>query len=202
MKLLKSLAPILPYLTVGIGLFWARSAWVAILGYHAGILVVLHLARFRASFGAKQHAGRWSALSVTLGLSGIALFWLWPLFGISPRLASDLELLGLSGRTWPLFIAYGSLVNPWLEEWYWRGYLGNPAKHPVWMDALFAGFHVLVLMNWVPAGWVLFAVLILCAAGWFFRQAARESGGLPPAALGHAAADFSILVVAYFYSVK
>jgi hypothetical protein len=62
-------------------------------------------------------------------------------------------------------------------------------------DFLYAGFHALILIHKVPIVSIFFAVAALALAGWFWRQLAREEGGgLLAPALGHMAADFTILV--------
>jgi hypothetical protein len=44
---------------------------------------------------------------------------------------------------------------------------------------------------------VIYSLLVLVLAGWFWRQIAREDGGLLAPVLGHMAADFTILVAIY-----
>ncbi|MCL4259993.1 MAG: hypothetical protein KJZ52_05120, partial [Anaerolineales bacterium] len=62
-------------------------------------------------------------------------------------------------------------------------------------DFLYAGFHALILIRKVPSSSILFAVVALVGAGWLWRQIARkEDGGLLAPALGHMAADFTILM--------
>jgi hypothetical protein len=43
----------------------------------------------------------------------------------------------------------------------------------------------------------LFALTLLVLAGWFWRQIYREDKGLLAPALGHMAADFTILLAVY-----
>ncbi len=49
--------------------------------------------------------------------------------------------------SWPLFIAYFSLVNPFFEEYFWRGVLGSNSKKLYIGDAAYAGYHILILWN-------------------------------------------------------
>ena len=54
--------------------------------------------------------------------------------------------MGLSSSTsWLLFIAYFSLVNPFIEEYFWRGVLGSNTKKFYIGDLVYAGYHALVL---------------------------------------------------------
>jgi hypothetical protein len=201
---MKWLAPILPYLAVGIGLFWFHNGWTTLLGFHLGILISLLLARPEPPVHIlfKSHHMRWMVLSILLcGTSGISLYFLRDSFGIVKDLPAQVESLGLTGGTWTLFITYFVLVNPLLEEYFWRGYLGSPTKGLFPSDVAYAGFHGLILMGKMQTSAVICSLLVLVLAGWFWRQIAREDGGLLAPVLGHMAADFTILIVIYRLSL-
>lgn len=84
-----------------------------------------------------------------------------------------------------------------MEEYFWRGYLGSPTKKPHMSDFVYAGFHALTLAGSMPVASILYSLTALVLAGWFWRQIAREDGGLLASVLGHMAADFAILMVVY-----
>ncbi len=194
----KWLAPILPYLAVGAGLFFFQNAWATLLGFHAAILLVLALARPALPPAAlfKSKHPKWILFSVLFcSTSGIGLFFLWDVFGVSPDLPARLRALGLTSSTWLGFIAYFSLVNPFIEEYFWRGFLGSDSLKPRVGDFIFAGYHALILWGRVHPLSTLFAVTVLVSAGWLWRQISRLDEGLLAAVLGHAIADFSILFV-------
>jgi membrane protease YdiL (CAAX protease family) len=197
---MKRIAPLLAYLSVGLGLFVFHSAWGALLGFHAAILGSLLIAKpgIPASILTKSTNVRWIFSSLLLtGTSGIALFLLWDRFRVADDLPAQLASLGLTSSTWVPFITYFTAVNPFLEEYFWRGYLGDPAGNPYSSDFLYAGFHSLILIGRVPPGSILFALIMLTLAGWFWRQIAREDRGLLAPVLGHMAADLSILMTVY-----
>lgn len=197
---MKWLITILPYLAVGLGLFWFQNAWVALLGFHFAIVVSLLLARSPVPIQLlfKNNHIRWILLSIFLaGSSGIFLYFFKPYFGIAKDLPARLETLGLTRSTWPGFIAYFVLVNPFVEEYFWRGFLGNPAYGLYGSDFLYAGFHALILIGKVQTGPILYSLFVLVLAGWFWRQIVREDGGLLAPVLGHMAADFTILLAVY-----
>jgi hypothetical protein len=190
-------APLMAYITVATGLFGMHNAWFALLGFHAAIAGSLFVAKPNTPMLQlfKTNDLKWVLVSVLLcGTSGIFLYFLWPYFGIADDLREQTESLGLTASTWPAFIAYFSLVNPFIEEYFWRGYLGNTASGVHLYDAVFAGYHVLILIGKVQFPAILFALSTLVLAAWFWRQITRKADGLLAAVLGHLTADLSILL--------
>ena len=201
---MKWIAPALAYLAVFLGLFAFHSAWAALLGFHAAILGSLWIARpnIPLSILLKNSNKKWIAVSLLVcGSSGFALFFLWNVFGIASDLPAQVEALGLNAQTWFPFIAYFALVNPFIEEYFWRGYFGNPTKSLYLSDFIYSGFHGLILIGKVHSYSILFGLSVLVFAGWLWRQIAREDHGLLAPVLGHMAADFSILLVVYKMTV-
>lgn len=197
---MKWLAPVLAYLAVGLGLFVFQSAWGALVGFHLAILVTLFIAKPGLSplilFQFKRL--RWTVFSVLVcGSSGVTLYVLWARFGFAPDLAQQVQALGLSGTSWPPFILYFTLVNPLVEEYFWRGWLGSETTALHVSDFLYAGFHGLILFHKVQPVTILFALSMLVLAGWFWRQLYRSERGLLAAVLGHCAADCTILLAVY-----
>ena len=200
---MKWLTPLLPYLAVAIGVFWLRNAFAALLGFHVAILFSLLLARSQVPLRIlfKSRDIRWVVLNVLLcGSSGVSLYFLWSFFGVVSDLPAEVQAFGLTSAVWPLFIAYFALVNPLVEEYFWRGYLGSSSRglHP--SDFFYAGFHGLILAGKIQAGAVLYSLVVLVLAGWFWRQIARADEGLLAPVLGHMAADFTILMAIYLRS--
>jgi membrane protease YdiL (CAAX protease family) len=197
---MKWFAAIPGYLAVGLGLFAFRNAWIALLGFHLAIVLSLLIAKpsLPVAILFKGQNIKRIILSVLLcGSSGIALYFLWDKFGIVSDISAQTESFGLNSHTWLPFIAYFTLVNPFVEEYFWRGYLGSPTQTLYPGDFLYAGFHALILIGKMQTGSILYGMLALVTAGWFWRQIAREDHGLLAAALGHMAADFTILMTIY-----
>jgi hypothetical protein len=151
------LAPLVPYITIPVGLFIGHSAWFAILGYHLAMLIILVLDRGLANFKTIwQSRGYGYPLAMLLcGAAGGILIWaLWPYLNVPPGITGQLGELGLNQGNWPFFLVYFAGVNPWLEELYWRGYLGSRSRRPVINDVFFAGYHVLVLAGKIEIIWL------------------------------------------------
>jgi uncharacterized protein len=201
---MKWFTPISPYLAVGIGIFWFHQAWLALLGFHFAIVLSLLVAKphLPVKILFKSNDFRWVILSVLLcGNSGIFLYVFCSYFDVVSDLPAQVESFGLTASTWFVFIVYFVLVNPLIEEYFWRGYLGNPTKRLHISDFLYSGFHGLVLMNKMPTGAVIYSLMVLVLAGWFWRQMARADDGLLAPMLSHMAADFTILMAIYRMSI-
>ncbi len=121
----------------------------------------------------------------------------WNIFGLPAEIPQMLRQLGLVQGSWLPFILYFSLVNPWLEEIYWRGWLGSQAHHPIPDDLWFGAYHLLILAPFVSWPWLLLALVALTGAAWSWRQVARITGSLFAPGLAHLLADFSILLAIY-----
>jgi membrane protease YdiL (CAAX protease family) len=200
----KWFTPLLPYLAVGLGLFWFRSAWAGLLGFHLAILFSLLFAKSRLPVNILFTSSRlrWVVLSVFLsGSVGIFLYFFWSSFGIARDLSVHIAALGLHSSNWIAFIAYFSLVNPFIEEYFWRGYLGSVTQNLHLSDFVYAGFHAMIIVGSMPVASVIYSLTVLVLAGWFWRQLARADGGLLAAVLGHMAADLTILVTVYRMSL-
>ncbi len=199
---MKWIAPALAYLAVGLGIFVFHSAWGALLGFHIGIIASLLIARpnIPAAVLFKNTNIKWILPSILLcGSSGVTLYFLWSYFGVAGDLAGQVAGLGLNASRWLLFTAYFTSVNPFVEEYFWRGYLGSASKSLQISDFLYAGYHALILIDKVQTGLILLAVILLALAGWFWRQVVRADRGLLAPVLGHMAADFTILMAVYLH---
>ncbi len=198
------LSRFLPYFAVGLGFLGFQSAWLSLVGYHLGILTMFWLENGWERFRALRpvfHPG-WAALAwISACLAGLLLYSGWDGLPLPGNVPAMLRQLGLTETNWPWFIAYFSLVNPWLEETYWRSRPIALAKLPIADDFWFAGYHLLILVRFVPGGWLLLGVMILAGAAWFWRQVFRQTGSTFIPAVAHLLADFSILTAIYFRTV-
>lgn len=201
-RLLYYSAALLPYLTVPAGLYLLKSAWSAILAYQLGMLLFLLVARRpprQPEIVRRRAPRRWTAALLAACLSsGLLVLLIWPWAGrLSPAdLAVWLSRLGLAPKTWPVFIAYMCLTTPWLEEQYWRGWLGRLGRPAVETSAWFAGYHLLVLMPILQPAWLALVFFSLTAAGWSWQRLSGFRNGLLWAVLSHSAADLSVMLAA------
>ncbi|MBI2330833.1 MAG: CPBP family intramembrane metalloprotease [Chloroflexi bacterium] len=196
----KWLAPILPYLAAWAGLFVFKNAWATLIGFHIAILLALIFLRpalpLDIFFKTTKH--RYVFLSMLFCVSGgLGLYLLRDMFGVAENLQTQLASIGLSGSAWFGFIAYFALVNPFFEEYFWRGVLGSVTKQFYIGDLIYAGYHILVVWNKTHPLSMLFMLFVLTLTGWFWRQLYRRDGSLLAPVLGHMVADLSILLAVY-----
>ena len=196
----KWFAPILPYLAVWVGFFIFSNAWATLIGFHLAILLVLVWLRpalkIEALFKTSKPNHAFVSVFVCFA-GGFGLYLLWDVFAVASDLPEQLARLDLNSSTWAGFIAYFSLVNPFVEEYFWRGVLGDSTRGLYIGDLMYAGYHVMVVWNKVPAYSILIMLVVLVFAGWFWRQIYRRDGGLLAPVLGHMVADLSILMTVY-----
>jgi membrane protease YdiL (CAAX protease family) len=191
---------LMPYFTVWLGLYVLKNAWAAVLGYHIGIILLVTLAgAWTSPREFRTTTPLWKVLffGLTGCVAGISVYFLWPFIHVSPQLTEALIEWGLTPRVWPIFILYSALVNPWLEEIYWRGWLGSAARLPSVHDAFFAGFHLVILAPFFPPIWLAVTFLVLAFSGWLWRQVIRTEKSMLASSLFHMAADVSILLVVW-----
>jgi membrane protease YdiL (CAAX protease family) len=199
------LAPFLPYVAVGIGLLVLNSAWIAILVYHLGAIIILFSSGYRTSFPQILKIKNYTILFIMalLGaLGGAILYLIWPFLAIPQDTAVYLQDIGLTKTAWPYFIGYFIIINPLVEELYWRSYLGGNSKRIVVNDLLFSGYHILVLAGKMDIIWLVIVFIILSLGAWFWRQANKWNHGILTSVASHFAADASVMLTIYFMAVR
>lgn len=192
------IALVTPYFVVFLGWNILQNAWYAMLGYH--LLIVLFLVLNMSSrytwtnlFGTWKPLWLLTTAAASAG-SGVVLYLIWPLLNTRLSLQALTEAVGLSGSAWYLFVVYFCLVNTWLEELYWRGYLGNSSRGVHITDFAFAGYHCLVISAVTTWPWQLLTIGVLVVAAWWWRQAVRTCEGLAIPILAHGIADTSVMI--------
>jgi len=199
----KIISPLVPYITVGIGLLVFHNAWAAMLSYHLCMLVLILLSGSGIRIKHILHSKKYW-IPLTMGLagagSGALLYVMWPLFSFPDSINSYIRSVGLNEQTWPVFIIYFVLVNPWIEEYYWRDYLTSPSRGLAVNDLFFAGYHLIVLAGYMANIWLIVLFVVLTAGAWLWRQMNRLNGGLLASVLSHFTADMTVMLVVLYYS--
>jgi hypothetical protein len=190
-----------PYIAIIIGLEYCSNAWIAILLYHAGVILIISIDGHWDLIADLLHGWRLlPAVGAILlgGLGGMVLWLIWPWMDLAP--VEKLATMGLKGGSWLGFAVYLCLVNPCLEEIYWRGHLARETSRPSLEDGVFAGYHVLVLAHFVAWPWVLLSFAALMGAAWTWRRLAKVDRGLLLPLLSHVVANTGVVVVLHVKS--
>lgn len=170
------------------------------LGYHALMVIVFLIGRngFPVRMLFQGRGWKWPLAAGLLGLGGGALLYLlWPLLALPISLDTYIQAVGLTRDSFPWFMVYFIAINPFVEELYWRGWLGSDLKRPVLNDLFFAGYHPLVLAGAVEPVWLLVILIFITAGAWLWRQLDRYNGGLRISVISHLSADAAVMVTAW-----
>lgn len=200
LKRLPTLAPLIPYFAVAVGLFGFRSAWAALGIYHAGMLAFFMYSRHHGANLSTRPVRLTLLLPATLifAVGGVLLYVLWPYLGKDgDTIPSRLMEYGINHANWPFFAVYFVVVNSILEELFWRGSLGTDVTRPTANDFFFGGYHVLVLLAFAYPVWALPVFAATAFAGWLWRMLKRLDGSLTIPLVTHVVADVSIVVAVY-----
>lgn len=181
------------------------AAWVTMLSYQAGCALAATAAGGR--LGARPPAPALLAVAVTTTIAVFALGagarWL----GVAPPVPSLWKSWGLAPPADVGLLGLYALLNPWLEEWFWRGtLLGSAVKRrlrPAGAVALSIGafmpFHLVFLLRsfGVTLG-LLFAGVVLAAASlWAALQ--ERHGHTWWSAASHVGADLGVVLLYLFF---
>ena len=203
---LRNIVLLLPCVAVVIGLSCLKSAWAAILLYHAVIVMYLFLVRRerprRGLFeGWNTPVG--AGLILLCACCGPLLVLLWPVIeNVQYGLSSTLAAFGLKGVGWWLFALLYVSFHPLLEELFWRDAMDPGNRRVDIVDVAFAAYHVLVLINFLKIPWVIVVFVILVMASWLWRRIAEKYQGLALPLLSHMTAGLGIMTAAYILSIR
>lgn len=203
MKPVKAISiAVLPYIVIAFGLYFVSNALLAVALYF--MIMSSTIVGFGDKETVKSLFRGWDwrigiGLSLVSALAGLSLFILWPYLNKSGVDATEmLKNFGLENWQLIVFAIYLIFFNPFFEEMFWRSVLTTNTKADYIIDALFAGYHLLVLPFFLNnLGCILaYSVLILTSITW--RYINKKYAGLAIPVVTHFIADFGIIVFLYF----
>jgi membrane protease YdiL (CAAX protease family) len=169
-----------------------------VLLYHAGIVAFLLVRRPTNVIAGIKNPLTLPGVLVC-AMAAPVVYFLWPWLALSDGILPEwLAHYGLTGWSWWLFIPYFSLIHPILEEIHWRGLAPDGPAWLCWQDLLFAGYHVLVLLQLIHWPWLFMVFGVLTGSSVFWRWAVRRFGGYGLSILTHAAADTGVVIATAF----
>jgi len=176
-----------------------HGLWAATLAYHA-VIVLGVVAVAPARLGARPPGWRLGVAVLMIAAAvAVAAFAVRPIWDFTPAFARWREW----GLVFPHaigWLVYYALVNPWVEELYWRGTLCSPAVGArigrraalALASAGFVGHHAVVLIaTWGPGPGVALCVPVLAAGIGFTFLRLRTAGLWWPLAT-HVGADVGL----------
>lgn len=181
-----------PWIAVGLFWLWLRSAWAAILAYHA--LILLLPGRRLRDVARGWNTGLILASVLPCLLAGPLTWLLLPSMVRTP-VGEWLASFGLSGSALYLMAPYYGLVHPVLEQAHWGPLRARPGL-ALPASAMFAGYHGLVLSTVMEPTWIAVCIVVLFASSLAWTAMQRKTGGLMVPVLSHAAADAGMIVAA------
>ena len=186
-----------PYIAVLVGVFIFKNIFPAVLFYHAVLLICI--TGINKSNAVKLlYKGYHGCIGplVCLGglLPGIVIIYCWPVAKPEEANLSELfSMLSLNKELFAVFAVYACLINPFLEESFWRGCFKSRSVLPTPVDALFAGYHAIAVYPAVKPVFAVFLFFVMTFVGWLFRYLYNFTGGLLIPLLTHIIADIAIL---------
>lgn len=153
---------------------------------------------------------------ILLGIgSGAAFFgaivaaaaWFHPLFLDIPRLKGLLQEWHFSGEHTIWLVLVLLVLNPLLEETYWRGYVlrkltdgkARPAMAVFLTSLFYSLYHVLSIVPIFERPWNIALVLPVFAAGLFWGWMRLRHASLTGSVLSHSFADAGIMCIYFLY---
>lgn len=184
---------IAPFLSLAAGIFLFRSGWLALIFYHALILFALGIYREQVRFRDLVVGFSWRPL-VSMLVIACGLFAAITEFAISRDFVGP-KVARLVGSCDGLFCFYLLLVNPILEELFWRDLFASKSRRPTVCDFLFGAFHSSILVLFLSPSAVLVVVLAISSVGYGWRQLRWRYSGLILPWMGHVIADAMLIGV-------
>lgn len=184
---------ICPFLAFGVGIHLFQSGWVALILYHLLITVALLLNRER--WRPERLFKGFSLVWVLVHLLGcVAAYLIFCQVAVSKEYTVDLKGVGRTGLG---FVIYFLIVNPVLEEVFWRDFLASKSRMLSLGDVIFGAFHFLILQPFLPLNYILGFIVGLVGIAYLWRQLRWRYQGLLIPWLAHLMGDllFVVLVV-------
>jgi len=191
-----------PTLVVAVAMLSIRHGWLAMFAFHGVMLgaLIVHRRRLDWRMLYRRPSGfslmiHLAAAAVTIPLFSVAVFAYANSHGGYAELL-DAQLsryhVPAASRLW--FAVQLCVLNPLLEELFWRGLFFSDRMRPAATDVCYAAFHYFALLPFMPALQAAIGTLALVGFGYALRQLARQqNGSLVLPLLWHALGDCAIV---------
>ncbi|MBN2664452.1 MAG: CPBP family intramembrane metalloprotease [Bacteroidales bacterium] len=195
----------IPYVVITFGLYVLSNALVAVGLYFTTMLLTAIFQKDKNIIKTIFAGWNWKEgliLSIISSFAGLGLFFIWPYLNKTGIDATEmLKNFQLQGFTLIVFSVYLIFFNPFFEEVFWRQILHTNTKADFIIDALFAGYHMLVLPFFLNTIGCVLAYFVLFVTSMVWRYIKTKNNGLSVPVLSHFIADFGIIIFVYFIPV-
>ena len=164
--------------------------------YKRSFLLPLHLKNKKATYRYAL-AGSLGVLVITLIF---VLFFLKYLdFSSITQRVMD---MGITSTTYPFVALAIVLINPFLEEYFWRGFVfrvfDKYTNKGIWTGVLFALHHVIIIWGSINLIQSIIVIFFLAIIGILFNWIYSKTGSIYATWIIHALADLVIVTVGFF----
>lgn len=126
----------------------------------------------------------------------------------STAIIGNLSDLGIDKTLFPLVALWIIIINPLMEEFFWRGFIyhrgsqlvkSERAKNVVLVGSgvFFALHHTVIVQEWFNWWQFLISTVFLACAGVVFNLMYKKSGSIIPSLIAHFMADLAIVIVGF-----
>jgi membrane protease YdiL (CAAX protease family) len=184
------------FLVLAPAIIWGRSLWLP-------TLKLPSLKDFLLLVGATVIACA-GAVSVYETIGGVLLS--------NEHVPSLMKEYGVTRGSYILFALYATIINPLLEELFWRGVVFNELDRRqfkfkyfaiTWSSITYALFHYFVFRLILYPGWAEVGIIMLAGFGAMLALIYRKTGSILTTALAHGLlTDFAFVVIVIDYFRK
>jgi len=173
-------------------------SYVLGIGYKKAFLMPLQLKNKKVIFY-QSLIGSIGAIAIIVG----ALFIFLKMLDFG-SIAGELSKIGVNKLTYPFVALTIAIVNPFMEEYFWRGFVFRVfAKYTnIWFayatGVLFALHHMLIVGGWFNWWQFLLVTSFLAVVGVLFNYSYHKTGSIYASWIVHMVADIVIVVIGWF----
>lgn len=182
-----------PFVSMAVGILLLKSGWAALLIYHGLIVLALSVNQERISLS-MLFKGFSIWLFLFMLAIAVGLYFVLSGYAVSKGFVGE-KVSALAGSCGPLFVVYLLIINPPLEELFWRELFATKTKYFSTGDILFGCFHFPILLLFLTPMKLPIGFLMIATGGWGWRQMRNRYGGLLLPWIGHLFADLMLVAI-------
>lgn len=118
------------------------------------------------------------------------------------NISSNLKVnYGVTALTYPFIALAIVLINPFIEEYFWRGFVFrvfNKYWRGYWTGLLFALHHVIIIAGWFNWWQFLLVTVFLAIIGILFNWVYKKTDSIYATLITHTVADLVIVIIGFF----